>query len=224
MNCEQCKPLLFELIDQKISSEDRASVNEHLDDCGECSSLLSEMWDMQAMATRWQDKPVPHWNRRAAYFEGVSWFPMLQVASGFASVIVMVLVLAQVQVSTNDGLTVHFGKALVDEAYVDARLENRLNEFEQNQQAMLATNIDRLTDQQAASNQLVLRTLLETNRQERRDEMTQLVTLLDEAQSQRTERTEASLRYLIASQLEDRRNIQQLGQAIQLVANEGGTL
>ena len=220
MNCEQCKPNLFDLMDSTINVDTREEVNAHLDQCEACAALMARLWEMNAMSTRWSEQRVPHWNRRAAWFDSVAFWPILQVASAFASILVVVLVLAQVQVSTGDGLTVTFGNSYMRAEDVRAELA----QFKQDQQFQLATSIDRLTSQQAASNQLVLNTVLRSSREERQEEMENLLTTLNDAQDQQYQHTESSLRYLVASQLEDRRNIQQLGRAIRLVANEGGTL
>lgn len=218
--CEQCKSLLYDVVDGSISTADRQSVNAHLEHCQDCNTLLSELWDLAAMAMRWQERPVPHWNRRGFFYEPRSWFSFAQVASACASVLVLILVLSQVQISTANGLTVHFGDTFASPREVAQQIDALRTE----QEMLLKASMDRISNQQAASDQLVLRTLLETSRSERRQDMSNLVTVLQEAQTQEVQRTEASLKYLIAGQLEDRRDIHQLGQAIRLVANEGGTL
>jgi hypothetical protein len=218
--CEQCKSLLYDVVDGGISDADRQSVNAHLEHCQDCNTLLAELWDLAAMATRWQDRPVPHWNRRGHFFEPRSWFSVVQVASACASVLVLILVMAQVQVSAANGLTVHFGDTFASPREVARQIDALRAE----QQTLLKASMDQLSNRQAASDQLVLRTLLETSRSERRQDMSNMLAVLQEVQTQEVQRTEASLKYLIAGQLEDRRDIHQLGQAIRLVANEGGTL
>ncbi len=219
-NCEQCRLMLDRVLDDSIDPQDRTGVNAHLDECEECRALLAELWDLQALATRWREQSVPAWQRRGHFFESTPWLPRLQVAGAFASVLVLVLVLARVEVSTADGFTVRFGEAYATRD----QLETSMEQLQQDQAQQLQAGIDRLTSQQVASNQLLLRTALDLSRQERREEMSNLVTLMDDRRDRRYRETEESLRYLVASQVEDRRNIRQLNQAIQLVASEGGTL
>lgn len=220
LTCEQCRLQLDGLLDESIEQEARAMLNAHLDECEACSQLLAELWNMKAMATRWRDQSVPHWNRRAQFFDAPAWLPRLQMTSAFASVLVLVLVLARVEISTTDGFNIGFGQTYATAEQLDARVQ----QLKEDQEMQLRAGINKLTSQQVASNQLLLRTVLDLSRQERREELSEVVTLLDESQDQRYRETEQSLRYLVESQLEDRRNIKQLNQAIRLVANEGGTL
>lgn len=222
MNCETCKLHLYDVVDGKLDSAEQIAVNEHLESCEACNETLAELWNLQAMATRWQDRPVPGWNRRGFFFEGsnLGWLPMLQVGSVFASVLVLVMMLTQVQISTADGFTMRFGEDLA----LKEDLAREVAELRDEQQLLLDERVSRLTTQQVASNQLVLNTLLQVSREERREDLSTLVTLWDERQDLQSQRTQAGLRVLLDNQLKDRRNIQQLGQALQLVANEGGTL
>lgn len=220
LTCEQCRLQLDGLLDESIGQEARAALDAHLDECEACSGVLAELWQLKMMATRWQDRQVPHWNRRAMFFDTPTWLPRLQIASAFASLLVLALVLARVEISTADGFSVQFGESYATAEQVDARVQ----QLKRDQEMQLQAGFNKLTSQQVASNQLLLRTVLDLSRQERREELSEVVTLLDETRDQRYRETEQSLRYLVESQLEDRRNIRQLNQAIRLVANEGGTL
>lgn len=220
MNCEQAKSLLFELIDGSLSTAERDAVHRHLDDCADCSAAQADVWHMQMVASRWKTSRVPRWNRRDAFFESRGFPPLLQIASACASVVVMVLVLAQVRISTEDGFQVSFGGDVASRA----DLEAQLHDLRQEQVALINQSADRLTNQQVASNQLMFRTLLEASRQERHEDLRNLVSLVQDTQTKQNERTAESLRYVLSNQIEDRRNIQQLGQALKLVASDGGTL
>ena len=67
------------------------------------------------------------------------------------------------------------------------------------------------------ANQFMLRTLLQTNRDERRQDMNTLVRYWNVSQAEQFENTEESLRYLIASQAEDEKDIRQLSNAFQQI-------
>lgn len=219
MNCDQCRQLLFDIVDANVSQESRAAANLHMDECPECSAALAELWQLSAAASRWQDRPVPWWNRQARFFEGRSWFPVLQIASGFASLLVMVLVLAQVQVSTSDGLVIRLGGTGITEQQLTAKLD----ELRTEQYAMVNARLDRLASEQVSSNQLLVNMVLEANRQERQEDVANLLALLEDSQTQQQQRTAAGLRFVIGNQIEDRRNIKQLSDALRLVASDGGT-
>lgn len=222
--CEHCIPLLFEVVEGRISEADKRAVDTHLDDCPECSSALAHLWELEAMATRWQVQSTPRWNRRSLFFGPRTWLPGIQVASAFASVVVMVLVLAQVQVSTANGLEIRFGDQEPLATQVAALREEITREVLSQQQGQLKASVDRLTAQQVASDQLVLQAALRATRSERKEDITNLLVLLEEAQDQRYQQTTASLRYLAENQHEDRQDINQLGTALRLVASTGGTL
>ncbi|XOV89084.1 MAG: anti-sigma factor family protein [Pseudomonadota bacterium] len=219
MTCEHCRTQLFDVVDGAISAANHLEVNQHLDTCEDCSNRLAELWQLAALASRWQDRSVPQWNRRGFFFDSRPWFPVLQVASACASVVVMILVLTQVQLSVSDGLTVRFGNSYALEESVDAKIA----ELKAQQSDQLRNSVERLTSQQAASNQLLLRAALTATRSERKEDLSNLLVILAEIQGRRFEQTEASLQYLVDTQIEDRRNIRQLGQALRLVAGEGGT-
>ena len=67
---------------------------------------------------------------------------------------------------------------------------------------------------QVTTNQLLLRTVLDTSRAERREDLQNLVYLLEESQAERDTSTAESLRFLINSQLRDRQQIRELSDAL----------
>lgn len=220
-NCSQCQSHLFDLVDNTLGDADRRLVNDHLAHCEACTDALAGIWEMQSVATRWQDARVPRWARRDHFFERHQWFPALQVASACASFIVLVLVMAQVHISIDKGVDIDFGGG----NYVSkTEVANQLDKFRAEQRQVLDHSVDRLTAQQVASNQLILGSVLATSRKERREDLSTLAAAFQSEQDRQSQQMQASLRYLASGQIEDRRDIKQLGHAIQLVANDGGTL
>lgn len=216
MNCDQCRSLLFELIDGGLGTDTRHQVDTHLETCPDCRNALQELWQLEAAATRWQTQRVPHWNRRDAFFEPRRWMPVTQMAGAAASVLLLVIVVSQLRIDSSDGLRIAFGPDYVTKQEVSARLDAL--------ERGLADELDTLQQQQAAGDQLVLTSLLQASRRERRDDLADLVSVLNDAELQRDLRTRQALQYLISTQQEDRKDIQQLNEAIQLVGNSGGTL
>ena len=71
---------------------------------------------------------------------------------------------------------------------------------------------------------MMLRTVMEMNREERKEDLSTLLTVMDYNQDQRTQKTEESLSVLFASQLEDRRNIDQINRLLRQASLEGSNL
>ena len=161
---------------------------------------------MNLVATRWQEQEVRNWDRSGAFFSKKSWqFP--QIFATAASLLTLVVVLTDTHfVVNNDGIAVKFGRS----GYVS---EATLADFSDSQKTSLNQNLQRLTAQQIASNQLVLKTILDTSHQERRQDMGTLVSYWNAAQAEQFQQTEPELRYLLASQAEDEKDIKQLSDA-----------
>ena len=85
-------------------------------------------------------------------------------------------------------------------------------------------SMERLTSTQTANNQFVMNTLLSTTRDERRQDISNLLTIFQDAQVRQARQTQDSLQYLVASQVQDRRDIKQLDQALRMVATKGNDL
>jgi hypothetical protein len=212
-SCEQCKDKLFELVGSQLPALERQLVDTHLQHCEACSEDLADIWELQSKASHWHDERVPHWNRKQYFFEPSPWPIRMQWATSLASIVVLILVMTEARISTVDGFTVDFAGS--ESTFISQQdLGLQLTNIQSQQQTLLDSSVQKLTSQQVATNQLLLRTMLNTSRQERREDLGNLLVLLEESQDQRTLSTEESLRYLIASQLQDRREINDLNEAL----------
>ena len=146
--------------------------------------------------------------------------PNLQWVSSFASVLVLVLVMTSANIDTKDGLSIQFGQSGIDET----QFENLLTELKLEQSEQFDTTVATLNSQQVAANQLVLRTVMEISRDERKEELSTLLSVWDYNQDQRSQQTEESLSVLFASQLEDKRNIDQINRLLRQASLEGNNL
>ena len=209
-NCEACQEALFDLADNTLAANDRKAVEAHLSGCDECQDAFNGIWNMQRAASQWQDQVPPRWNQRALFFgeRDFSFLGGFQWATSLASVLVLVLVMTEARISTTDGLTISFGgqENIVTVEQLNAAIGNLENRQD--------TSLVNFTDRQVATNQLLLRTLLETSREERRDDLETMLVALQDAQAQREMTTEESLRYLFASQRRDREEIEELSNAL----------
>ena len=226
-SCEQSQNLLMEFIDNSLNPLQKQCMDQHLSHCEDCNASMQQLWEMQGIATQWQDESVPRWARRKTFFESYQWFPKLQFASTFATMLVLVLVLGNAQLSTSDGLQIRFGEGnenYLTRSDLEQKISSLQDQLNTQQSAQLQRNVSDLTTRQAATNQLLLKTILERSREERREDMDTLVTNLYQSQNQQTENTNESLRTLLVNQLEDRRNINQLNKLIHQASLEGNSL
>lgn len=234
MQCSHCESLLMDYDSGALGPLERESVSRHLDQCDDCASQLAQLFEVQLMASRWQDERIPAFHpRRYLPFEpggfagttGFSnWGPLLAtLPSVVAVVLALVLVLSRMELPVNtDGYAVAADVSDVD--YVSGeQLDQRLEDFEIIQNERLSQAVYQLRSrqiQQIESSQLLLRTLLEVNRQERYQDMDKLMVAWVQAQEQQSVSTEQDLRYLLAKQREDDLRLRQLSSAIRQVGNK----
>lgn len=220
LDCNEVQLMLPDSVDGNLSLLQQQRLDQHLNHCEACSEHLADLWQLQATASRWQDLDVPAWKRREAFFPESSWLPNLQWVSSFASVLVLVLVMTSANIDTRDGLSISFGHRGVDEA----RIASLMAELEQKQQTQLDSTVATFNNQQVATNQLLLRTVMEMNREERKEDLSTLLSVWDATHDQRSQQTEESLSVLFASQMEDRRNIDQINRLLRQASLEGSNL
>lgn len=226
-SCEQSRNLLMEFIDNSLNTLQKQCMDQHLSHCEACNESMQKLWEMQGLSTQWQNEPVPRWARRETFFESYEWFPKLQMASTFATMLVLVLVLGNAQVSTSDGLQIHFGNNndnFLTRSDLEQKISSLQDQLNTQQRAQLQRNVSDLTSKQAATNQLLLKTILNRSREERREDIDTLLTNWYQSQNQQTEDTNESLRTLLVNQLEDRRNINQINKLLHQVSLEGNSL
>ncbi|MFT7219809.1 MAG: hypothetical protein ACI8Z1_001426 [Candidatus Azotimanducaceae bacterium] len=208
MNCEQCEANLFHFHEGRLDAQASAAIDQHLKTCEDCSALLNDIWQMNLAASRWQaDAPA----RRESMPEQAarSQWQLPNIVDTAASILALVLVLTDTRISADSyGIAIRFGP----QDFVTADLLEALN---QQQVDEFQTQINRITAQHVASDQLLLRSVLQANREERRDEFTSLVTLWSARQAKKVQETEDNFRYLSASQAEDEKDIRQLSAAFQ---------
>lgn len=214
-SCEQCKTQLFDFVDNKLLVLEQQVVDQHLQQCDDCNAQLRSIWNLHSKASHWHDEPVPAWNKKHFFFEPSAWPMRMQWATSFASILVLILVLTEARISTVNGLTIDFASG--NELYVSqSQLTEQLQRAKIQQQTLLDSSVQKLTGQQIETNQLLLRTVLNTSRQERRQDLGNMLVLWEEVQDQRSLSTEESLRFLISSQFQDRQEIEDLHNALQV--------
>jgi hypothetical protein len=220
-DCKDIRLMLPDQVDGRLSSLQQQKLDQHLNHCEDCSEHLTSLWQMQALASRWQDQEVPKWQRRQLFFAEKHWLPNLQWVSSFASVLVLVMVLTNASIDTSDGLRIQFGES---NGLTEAEVSALLAELDNRQSQRLDDTVATLNTQQAAANQLLIRTILDRSRSERKEELNTLLTVWDYAQDQRNQKTDESLSVLFASQVEDKRDIDQINRLLRQASLEGSNL
>ena len=139
--------------------------------------------------------------------------------------LVLVLVLVNAQVSTSNGLQVSFGeKDFLTNADLEQKITSLQSQLNDQQSEQLQRNVANLSSRQVATNQLLLKTILERSREERREDIDTLLTNWYLSQNYQTEQTNESLRTLLFNQVEDRRNINQINKLLNKASLEGNSL
>lgn len=212
-NCNQCQQHLFDFHEGRIDAHLGVLVDDHLKDCDGCAALLNDIWQMNLITTRWQDE-TPSATGIAKAHQPRQWTQLFATA---ASLLALIMVLTDTHIVASDSeLTLKMGRS----GYVSA---SSLEALKLAQNEKIETSLNRITAQQLASNQLMMRAMLETSRAERRDEMAMLVTYWDSTQTQQIQQTREDLQYLIMSQAEDDKDIKQLNNALQVISLQRGS-
>lgn len=229
MQCEESEKYLFDFSTGGLTELERKAVDQHLQHCAECSRLLSDIWETASQSTAWQDVAVPRWEKRSLFFDSsgspragssLAWLNLVSVA---ASALVLVAVLFRVEVMTGEN-SFSIGFAEQKDLVSTEELDRRLSILQQDNQRAFYANVDRLTTRQVATNQLLLRTILEVSRQERREDLGNMMVLWDTDRQRRNRMTEESLRYLIRNQAQDKLELRDLSLALRGFDNRDDNL
>ncbi len=218
MRCEDSQLMLFEFAENQLQATDRQSIEQHLQTCDECAALLQDIWEMSLKSANWEDFTPPPASDMGHYVQPIR-LPWLQMVSAFASVLVLVLVIFRLEITSNDeGLNISFGGERERINY-SAEMDARFKQFEEKNQAYLTASFDKLSTQQLTSNQLLLSTVLEASRNERRDDMNALMAVWNADQQRQNQLTEESLRFVLLNQARERRNIGNLSNILNNLTN-----
>lgn len=210
---------MFEFAAGRLDHATRRNLDDHLKDCSSCSELLEQIWEMEMQSANWQDESPGKWDRRGYFFGHRPRFQFLQTATVFASLVIVTLVLLRIEVTSYEsGLKVSFLGDQVTTEDLNQRIMQLQSELETRNRNYLNIGMDRLASQQTATNQLLLRTAIEASRQERRQDLGSLMSIWDLQQERQSRLTDDSLRLLLRSQVEDKRELRYLTEAFQTIS------
>lgn len=143
-----------------------------------------EKW-IQQTADATQAERVPEWPRELTYRgyaeQRVRWWqrPFLPVASFACSALALLAIVSQLQVQvTEQGFNVHFGGSLTEQQ-LQAAVAERMTTYAAEQQLQMANYAANLRedfrDDVAAANQQLVNYVLNTSRNERQEDMEDLI-------------------------------------------------
>jgi hypothetical protein len=170
--------------------------------CAHCRELHTQASTFARLASGWRDQSVPDWHR--ARFatrpprRQADWFNWGALGTSMAA---LLLVILQVQISISDGLHITFG-GRATELLVEQVIDDRLAAQQQWQDLLLAIRLEEYTERQQTLTQLALAQWIESNRSERRQELSLLLSTWESQRYQDQEFFEDELNRLAASQVE----------------------
>ncbi|WP_100643932.1 hypothetical protein [Alteromonas facilis] len=174
-------------LDDRLSHEQRQEFEALCISDAAFSARVANANHIKIVSDAYHPEEVPAWNREATFDmpQSLPWWqsPKLALSSFACSAFAIVLALSNVQVSvTDDGVNVGFAERVTN-AQIDALVAQRIQDYQDNNQAMFAQYVDALNRQQQESSVQLTEYLLSSSRQERREDFAELVKFLNEQRS-----------------------------------------
>lgn len=182
---EQDKSELFAAwLEQNLSDQQRREF-EHL--CVEDAEFAAQVAAATQITMRVQSydsEPPPDWDRESTFTlrRSAKWWQWqpLPAISMACSIVAIVMVISGFQLSVSDaGVIVSFQSG-VEEKQIEQKLDQRLIEFQQQQQQTLANYAQSLQQQQLDASTQLTNYLLASSRQERREDFGELIKFINE--------------------------------------------
>lgn len=176
---------LFDLwVDQQLNEQQRIEFERRcLED--QAFSKQVETFNMFSMQTEhYQSDEVPSWDRDSTFVmpEKPKWWQWqgLPTLSFATSMCAIVMVLSGLQVRSDDGaLTISFANKQSQQE-IDRLVNDRLTEFQENQQLALTSYTQSMQQQQLDTSTQLTQYLLGASRQERREDFAELIKYVNE--------------------------------------------
>ena len=142
---------------------------------------------MNMHSEQYQSQPVPNWDRLATFErqEKAPWWQWsgFGSASIAASMLAIVMVLSGMQVKLNEGaITISFADKQSSQD-IERLVQGRLVEFQQSQQNLLSNYAQTMQQQQLEASSQLTAYLLNSSRQERREDFAELIKFINEQRS-----------------------------------------
>ncbi len=187
MQCEHARDHLFDYLDDHLPDDVRRQVSSHLDGCDACQADYSSAFALARYETVWHDQTPPRWQPPRIERTPFAWPSFFQWFPTLASTAAL---------------------AFVALLYFDTA-GNQGYELQQ----PLPTQPVSFPDE--ARESLLVQNVLESSRSQRQKELEALVKLLKAEMDRRSLETEESLRYVIAHQVQEQQELDELRRKVQ---------
>ena len=198
MNSKEAQSLLVEYAEGTLPADKHRAVEEHLQLSGELQAEYEAITSLQSMAINWHDEQPPAWKIPEIDQTNpiTDWLDSFRnwfptFASATALVLVSVMYFNE---STETG------------------------QLPQNQ--MASGNYDSLPELPQAQQAAFVDSVLETSREQRQEEFSALLEYITAEMNRRSIETEESMRFILSSQIEGQKELDQLYQQIERLAQD----
>ncbi len=197
MRCEEVSELLIEYAEGTLPPDVAAQVEAALPGCDQCQEDLAAIMEFRTMASSWHDEVPPAWkipevsNQSAGIGDFLEGFRQWFPTFASATALVLVAVLYAQTPAQTGQLP-----------------SGQMTDYESLPQLPTAT-------------QAAFDSALETNREQRKQELTTLLEMLTAEMNRRSLETEESMRFLISSQIEEQRELDQLYRQVDALLKDG---
>lgn len=181
-----------------------------LEHCAHCREIHAQALEFYQLAARWQDRPVPEWHRtRFAVQPPRRPTPWLSLASLAASGLALLMVVLQLEISTDNGLLISFGGSQT-EARVQAQVARQLAAWGEARDGEIDARLSDFAQQQTALNRVVLAEWMDRSRDERRQDLSFILSAWETQRFRDQRQLDERLDYLATSQIESNEYLNEL--------------
>ena len=211
MQFEQMVALLPDYLDGKLSPNLAQLIEQQLQTSVDLQNALATLQTLHYGKQQWLDEPLPEWHRTGFLARrqksNQGWLPWLSMATSFAAIL---LVLFRVEIVTsNEGLHIGFGESTTAVALEQQNNQN-LEDWRNELQAYVGHKLLESENQQLRRDQKLVATLLQVNTEQRRQDLSQLTTILAAQRNQDFQLTQSQYQALYDIQDQDRQQLKQL--------------
>lgn len=184
---EQQKQLLFELwLEDKLTPTQQQAFAQLCADEPEWEQRANLASEVQQQAASYHMQEVPEWDAAATFSQQPQqrWWQWsgLPAMSFATSLLAIVMVIARVEIQmVNNGLTISFADS--NQQKLQQMLDQQLQDFQQQQQNLLASYSQDLRNEQLRSNTELSRYLIDSSRTERREDFAELIKYVNQQRS-----------------------------------------
>lgn len=203
-----------DFLEGRLAPEVAARCRDIIDHCPECAATCAQARELLRMGEQWRDRNVPDWHRnRFAVRPQVRESHWASWAALAASCVAVLLVVFQLEVTTNDGLTISFGGGQ-SEHQMEQALAAAIAQYRAEQDLLVTTRLADFAERQDIANQLQLSEWADANRRERRDDLNFILTAWESQRFQDQRQINRRFDTLASSQIESDQFINDLARNV----------